>query len=88
MDAWGVPLSSKPPSTSRRLFAERLRAERKARGLSLEDLGDLSGLSWNYIGQVERSQRNISVDHMDALARALGIQLYQLLMADVIAAVE
>lgn len=77
-----MPLSNKPPSASRKLFAERLRAERKARSLSLEDLGELSGLSWNYIGQVERSQRNVSVDHMDALARALGVQLYELLMAD------
>lgn len=77
-----MPLSSKPPSPSRRLFAERLRAERRARGLSLEDLGDLSGLSWNYIGQVERGQRNVGVDHMDALARALGLQLYQLLMTE------
>lgn len=68
-----------PPSPSRQLFARRLREERLARGLTQEALGDLADLSWNYIGQVERGGRNISVDNMDALAQALGLPLAALL---------
>jgi len=71
--------TSNPPSASRLLFAGRLREERRAQGLTLEGLAAVAGLSWNYVGQVERGVRNISVDNMDVLARALGLPLSQLL---------
>ncbi|MFC3833022.1 MULTISPECIES: helix-turn-helix domain-containing protein [Deinococcus] len=70
----------KSPSPSRRQFARRLREERLARNLTQEGLGELANLSWNYIGQVERGIRNISVDNMDALAQALGLPLAELLL--------
>lgn len=62
------------------LFATRLREERRIRGLTLESLAPLAGLSWNYIGEVERGVRNVSIDNMDALASALRIPIYMLLM--------
>ncbi|WP_293911168.1 helix-turn-helix transcriptional regulator [Deinococcus sp.] len=68
------------PSPSRKLFAQRLRAERLARHLTQEKLGELADLTWSYIGQVERGGRNISVDNMDALAQALGLPLASLLL--------
>lgn len=75
-----VPQEKKAPSPSRQLFARRLREERLAQQLTQEQLGDLADLSWNYIGQVERGGRNISVDNMDALAQALGLPLAALLL--------
>lgn len=66
-------------SATRRQFAEQLRAERQRQGLSMEDLAARCGLSWSYIGQVERGTRNITVDNMDALARGLGVQVKDLL---------
>jgi transcriptional regulator with XRE-family HTH domain len=74
-----VPQTPRLPSAARRLFAAQLRATRLAQGLTQEGLGERADLSWNYIGQVERGERNISVDNMDALARALGVELYELL---------
>lgn len=74
-----MPQTPRLPSPSRRLFAARLRAARLAQGLTQEGLGERADLSWNYIGQVERGERNISVDNMDALAQALGVELHELL---------
>jgi len=61
------------------LFAENLRAVRKASGLSQEDLAERSGLHRTYVGSVERGERNISIDNMEALASALGKTLREML---------
>lgn len=65
--------------SARLLFAENLRAVRKASGLSQEDLAERSGLHRTYVGSVERGERNISIDNMEALASALGKTLREML---------
>jgi transcriptional regulator with XRE-family HTH domain len=57
----------------RRSFAANLRREREALGLSQHALANLAGLHRTYVGQVERGEKNISIDCVGALARALGI---------------
>ncbi|OSJ34884.1 helix-turn-helix domain-containing protein [Bradyrhizobium japonicum] len=63
----------------RRLFAANLRREREARELSQEALADLAGLHRTYVGSVERGERNISIDNIELLGRALGIEPADLL---------
>lgn len=75
-----MPVEKRPVSSSRLVFAARLREERLLRGWTQEVLGERADLSWNYIGQVERGVRNISVDNMDALAQALDVPLAALLL--------
>jgi len=75
-----MPRKQRAPSPSRQLFAEQLRLERHAQSLKLEELEDKADLTWSYIASVERGERNISIDNMDALASALDIHLYALLM--------
>ncbi|WP_102126060.1 helix-turn-helix domain-containing protein [Deinococcus planocerae] len=70
------------PSPLRRLFGQRLRAERHAQELTLEDVAEAADMNWSYIAQVERGERNVSIDNMTALAGAVGRQLYELLMPD------
>lgn len=66
-------------SDARRLFAKRLRQIRQVKGLSQEALADLAGLHRTYVGSVERSERNVSIDNMERLAKALEVDITELL---------
>lgn len=57
----------------RKDFGARLRELRKERGLSQEGLAHISELDRSYVGQVERGERNISLDNILRFARALRI---------------
>lgn len=69
---------SKTP-TARQLFARNLRKARTSLGMSQEVLAEKAGLHRTYIGSVERAERNISVDNMEQLARAVKMTLVELL---------
>lgn len=56
----------------RKLYGERLKAFRKKKGLSQEDLGFKSSLHRTYISEVERGRRNISIVNIAKIAKALG----------------
>ena len=62
----------------RQLFSQNVRKARLAKGLSQEDLAELASLHRNYVGGVERGERNISIDNMEKLARALGTTIAKL----------
>jgi len=57
-----------------RLFGERLRELRTARDLSQERLAELAGLDRNYIGQIERAERNVALVNIVRIAKALGVE--------------
>ena len=54
------------------VFARNLRSVRQTRGISQERLAELAGLHRTYVSSVERGQRNISIDNIERLARALA----------------
>lgn len=60
-------------------FGEALRAKRKERGLSQEELAARASLDRSYVGGVERGERNVSLINLNKLARALDLALAELL---------
>lgn len=62
----------------RRAFGSTLRHLRLAAGFSQEVLADRARLHRTYIGSVERGERNISLDNIYALARALNVDVRRL----------
>jgi transcriptional regulator with XRE-family HTH domain len=51
---------------------------RKIKNISQEKLGEISGLHRTYVGSVERGERNISIEAISKICKALGIKLEDL----------
>jgi transcriptional regulator with XRE-family HTH domain len=54
-------------------YRENVKRERMARGLSQGRLGDLAGVALNTIGQLERGDVSPTMDTLEALAKAMGL---------------
>ena len=63
----------------REAFAQNLRAFRRARGLSQEELAHQAGIDRTYISALERNVYNASIDVVDRLAEVLGVDVAELL---------
>ena len=60
------------------MVRKNIRKYRKIRGLTLQELADLSGLHRTYISNVERGLRSISLGNIQKIANALKIEIYKL----------
>jgi transcriptional regulator with XRE-family HTH domain len=69
----------KTPLSARARLAKNLRLLRARDGLSQEALADLVDLHRTYVGSIERSERNVSLDNVEKLAWALKIDISELL---------
>lgn len=61
------------------ILARNLRRLRTSTGFSQEELAARAGLHRTYVSSVERGQRNVSLENIFALARALGCKTQDLL---------
>ena len=63
-------------------FGRRVRSIRKARGMTQQELAEVSGVDQSYIGLCERGQSAASITTIDKLSRALSVPPIDLFMFD------
>ncbi|MGP0031677.1 MAG: helix-turn-helix domain-containing protein [Acidimicrobiales bacterium] len=68
-----------PRSPLHEEFGRRVRKRRQAMGLSQEAFAEESGIARAYVGQVETGMRNVSLNNLGRIARALNVDLGTLL---------
>ncbi|MBK1721520.1 helix-turn-helix domain-containing protein [Thiocystis violacea] len=55
------------------LLGENIKKHRLERNLSQEQLADLCSLHRTYVGSIERGERNVSLENIVLISKALGI---------------
>jgi len=63
----------------RRRFAENVVAERGKLGWTQETLAEKAGLARTYISEIERLKRNATLDSVERIADALGVDAEKLM---------
>ncbi|MEK3719243.1 helix-turn-helix domain-containing protein [Paenibacillus sp. FSL H8-0034] len=61
-----------------KIVGDRIRVLRTEKGLSQEKLGELAELNSNYIGQIERGEKSLSVFTLKKVAEGLSMSLEEL----------
>lgn len=62
----------------RKPVGQHVRARRKQAGLSQEELAERAGLSYKFLGEVERGTENVSLDSLARIAKVLKVKLADL----------
>ncbi|OHA83716.1 MAG: hypothetical protein A2408_00420 [Candidatus Yonathbacteria bacterium RIFOXYC1_FULL_52_10] len=60
-------------------FSQKLRKERLRCNLSQETLAQKAKLSRNFIGMLERGERNVTISTLEDIAQALKVEPWELL---------
>lgn len=58
-----------------KILGQRIRGYRNAKGLSQEKLAELSGCHPTYIGQIERGEKNATIESIEKISSALDLSL-------------
>ena len=59
-------------------FGKRVRDERIRRELSQEELAVKAGVHRTYIGMIERAEKNITLENIEKIAKALNLSIMEL----------
>jgi transcriptional regulator with XRE-family HTH domain len=62
------------------IVADNVRHLRQRKNLSQEGLGDIANLHRTYIGNIERSEKGVSIDQLFKIAEALKVKPHLLLI--------
>jgi transcriptional regulator with XRE-family HTH domain len=62
-----------------KLFGNRIRELRTEKKLSQQELADETGFHKNYIGMVERGERNIALKNIESIAKVFNLSISELL---------
>lgn len=69
----------KSSDTLRTVLSENIKAFRREKGFSQEELAEHCGLHRTYIGSVERHERNVTLSTLEVLASTLDVTVPDLL---------
>lgn len=61
-----------------KVIGQRIRNCRTARGLSQERLAEAAGCHHTYIGQLERGEKNATIESLGKITKALNVPMTQL----------
>lgn len=61
-----------------RLIGARVRSIRKVKGLTQEQLAEKANTSHSYIGDLERGERNVTLQSLHKISEALGVKFFDL----------
>lgn len=67
----------------REVLADNMRTLRAKENISQEDFADKCGLHRTYISDIERCNRNISIDNIERIAKAFDISVSELLKENI-----
>jgi len=56
-------------------FGDKIKAERLKQNLSQEKLATKAGVHRTYIGMIERAEKNITLENIERITKALGLKL-------------
>lgn len=59
-------------------FGQKVREERLKRKFSQEELADIASVHRTYIGMIERAEKNITLENIEKIAKALNIKVADL----------
>ena len=67
-------------NSTKDIFRQNLKFYRNKLNLTQEQLSELSGISSDYLSEIERGKRTPSFKRIDMIADSLGIESYKLFL--------
>ena len=65
-------------NSTREIFKYNVKYYRNLKGYTQEKLSEITGISSDYLSEIERGKKTPSFKRMELIADALGIELYKL----------
>jgi transcriptional regulator with XRE-family HTH domain len=61
-------------------FGRNVHKYRKGKDISQEKLAEIAGIHRTYVGMIERAEKNITLRNMEKIAKALEVEIADLLV--------
>ena len=78
IDIYRLYMEARGLSDIAKIIGQRIRNYRTKKGLSQEKLAELAGCHPTYIGQLERGEKNATLESVEKIASAMDISLSEL----------
>lgn len=71
------------PSKTLIYIGNMVKVHRKRSNLTLKQLADKCAVGVNYLSKLERGMANITIEHLEKICSALGIELFEVIPAKI-----